>query len=185
MRRTKKEWLEAFQDLAEKRQGRCTSAVYVNQSTKLDFTCSEGHLFSAMPMNVLHRESWCPHCSGNARLSIEDVRKAAAELGCVLLSDKYESVHKPLDFRCSRGHHFTASTTSVRTMKAACMDCQKLELEEFERLAESIGYTLLSDTYINNYTKIQLLCDAGHLVTIRPKKLKEGQRCGQCFRGIR
>ncbi len=65
------------------------------------------------------------------------------------------------------------------------MECQKLELSEFERLAESIGYTLLSDTYHNNYTKIRLLCDAGHLVTIQPKHLKEGRRCGECVRGIR
>ena len=139
MRRTKDEWLAVFRNLAKTRQGRCDSAAYINQRTKLDFTCSEGHLFSATPVNVLHHDSWCPQCAGNARLSIEDVRQAAADLGCVLLSDAYDSVHKPLEFRCSRGHRFTASTTSVRTMKGACMECQKLELSEFERLAESIG----------------------------------------------
>lgn len=185
MRRSKQEWLGVFQRLAESRQGVCISGEYVNQRTKLNFKCSEGHEFSAMPVNVLHHDSWCPHCSGNARLTIEDVRQAAAELGCVLLSEQYDSVHKPLEFQCSRGHHFTASTTSIRTMKAACMECQKLELAEFERLAESIGYTLLSETYVNNYTKIRLLCDVGHLVSIQPKHLKEGRRCGQCVKGIR
>ena len=128
--------------------------MYVNQSTKLDFSCSKGHSFSAAPVNVLYHETWWPHCSGNARLSIEGVRQAAAELGCMLLSDKYDSVHKPLEFRCSRGHRLTASTTSIRAMKSTCMECQKLGLAEYERLAESIGYTLLSDTYNNSYTKI-------------------------------
>ncbi len=40
MRKSKHEWLEVFQNLAEKRQGLCISAAYINQRTKLDFTCS-------------------------------------------------------------------------------------------------------------------------------------------------
>ena len=51
------------------------------------------------------------------------------------------------------------------------MECQKLTLAEFRRLADSIGYTLLSDEYVNNYTKIRVLCDVGHLVTIQSRHL--------------
>ena len=65
------------------------------------------------------------------------------------------------------------------------MECQKLTLDEFQRLADSIGYTLLSDEYVNNYTKIQVLCDVGHLWDVQPKHLKEGRRCPDCRRGIR
>jgi len=75
--------------------------------------------------------------------------------------------------------------TSVRTMGAFCVECQKLEMSEFQRLANSLGYTLLSKEYVNNYTHIRLLCDVGHLVTIQPKHLKEGRRCRECRAGIR
>lgn len=184
-RKTKREWLLLFREIAVNRGGSCTSEQYTNQRTRLEFRCGTGHVFSALPMNVLHHESWCPHCSQNARLTIDDVRNAAAELGCELLSNEYHSVHKPLKFRCSRGHIFTASTTSVRTMKSACLECQKLDLAEFQRLADKIGYRLLSDTYTNNYTPIRLLCDAGHVVTIQPKHLKEGRRCSECAKGNR
>ena len=179
------EWLAKYQAIARQWGGVCRSTEYINQRTKLEFSCQRGHLFSAQPVNVYHKGSWCPHCSGNAKLSLQDAHVAAEALGCVCLSTEYQSVHKPLQWRCSRGHAFTASLTSVRTMGACCMACQKLELSEFERLAESIGYTLLSDTYTNNYTHIRLLCDVGHLLTIQPKHLKEGRRCGECAAGIR
>lgn len=69
-------------------------------------------------------------------------------------------------------------------MGTFCMECQKLTLDECQRLADSIGHTLLSDTCINNYTKIRLLCDVDHLVEIQPKHLKKGRRCAVCAAGI-
>jgi len=178
------DWLAEFQAIAAEWGGQCLSAEYVNQSTKLTFECADGHQWSALPVNVYHKGSWCPHCSGNAKLRIQDAHDAGALLGCVCLSTEYESVRKPLQWRCRKGHEFTASLTSVRTLGACCMECQKLELSEFQRLADSIGYTLLSEQYVNNYTRIRLLCDMGHLVTIQPKHLKEGRRCGECAAGV-
>jgi len=136
------EWLAEFQAVAAEWGGVCRSTKYVNQRTKLEFCCRRGHLFSSLPMNVYHKGSWCPHCSGDANLGHQDARDAGADLGCVCLSTEYESVHKPLQWCCGKGHECTASLTSVRTMGACCMECQKLELSEFQRLADSIGYPL-------------------------------------------
>jgi len=47
----------------------------------------------------------------------------------------------------------------VRTLGAFFMECQKLTLDEFQSLADSIGYTVLSDRYVNNYTHIRMQCD--------------------------
>lgn len=178
------DWLAEFQAIAADWGGQCLSDEYVNQGTKLMFQCADGHTWSATPMNVYHKGSWCPHCVGNAMLTLKDVQQAAAELGCKCLSDTYVGVHEPLEFECPIGHHFTASTTSVRTMQAYCMECQKLTLEEFQRLCDSIDYTLLSEEYVNNYTKIRVLCDQGHLWCVQPKHLKEGRRCPDCRDGI-
>jgi len=65
------------------------------------------------------------------------------------------------------------------------MECQKLTLGEFQRLCDSIQYTLLSKRYVNNYTHIRVLCDAGHLWSVMPKHLKEGRRCPECRGGVR
>lgn len=124
-----------------------------------------------------------PHCNGNSKLSSDDARQAAKVLGGRCLSRVYVSVHKPLRWRCGAGHQFSASLTSVRTLGAFCMECQKLTLEEFQRLADSIGYTLLSNKYVNYYTHIRVLCDVGHQWDVQPKHLKEGTRCPECRYG--
>lgn len=136
-----------------------------------------------MPVSPVNDDEPCPHCNGNAKLSIEDAHEAAAALGGKCLSTKYINVHKPLKWQCAAGHKFSSSLTSVRTMEAFCMECQKLTLDEFQRLADSIGYTLLSKEYVNNYTHIRVLCDAGHLWSVQPKHLKEGRRCPDCSCG--
>jgi hypothetical protein len=178
------EWLSTFQALASEWGGECLSTEYINQSTKLLFQCANGHQWLAMPSNVYHRGSWCPHCSGNAKLSIQDAHEAAAGFGGVCPSSVYVGVHEPLKWRYANKHEFTAALNSVRNNGGFCMECQKLTLEEFLRLADSIGYTLLSEEYVNNYTHIRVLCDAGHLWYVQPKKLKEGRRCPDCRNGV-
>ena len=174
------EWLLAFQALAMEWGGQCLSNEYINQSTKLLFRCTDGHEWFATPTNVYHRSSWCPHCSGNAKLDINSAHEAARAVGGVCLSTEYVSVHEPLKWRCANKHEFTAALNSVRNNGGFCMQCQKLTLAEFQRLADSIGYTLLSEEYVYNYTKIRVLCDVGHLWYVRPKHFKEGRRCPDC-----
>jgi len=78
------EWLAEFQAIAAEWGDVCRSTEYVNQRTKLEFCCRRGHLFSSLPVNVYHKGSWCPHCSGNAKLGIQDAQDAGADLGCGL-----------------------------------------------------------------------------------------------------
>lgn len=44
--------LEAMQELADSRGGKCLSSEYVNVDTHLEWECSEGHTFQATPDNV-------------------------------------------------------------------------------------------------------------------------------------
>lgn len=181
----KKEWLNVFRELAARRGGQCLSDRYVNQKTALEFECELGHRWSALPNNVYHKGSWCPECAGNAKLSIGDIQAAAQQLGCQCLSTKYLNFHAPMEFICAMGHPFTASAASVKHNEAACMECQKLELSEFQRLCDSLSYTLISTQYVNNYTHIRVLCDVGHTWDVQPKHFKEGRRCPECRRSAK
>ena len=174
------EWLAEFQAIAEEWGGHCLSDEYINQRSKLTFQCVEGHKWSAILDNVYRKGSWCPHCNGNAKLNIHSAHEAASAVGGVRLSTEYVSVHEPLKWRCANKHEFTAALNSVRNNDGFCMEFQKLTLAEFQRFADSIGYALLSDTYVNNYTPIRVLCFAGHLWHEQPKHLKEGRRCSEC-----
>jgi hypothetical protein len=179
------EWLVEFQAIAAEWGSACLRNEYVNQSARLTFLCAHGHTWSALPMNIYHRGSWCPHCSGNAQYTLKDVRKVASLSGARCLSSKYLGFHKPLDFRCAAGHEFSTRVGSVMVNGVFCAECQKLTLEEFQRLCDSIHYTLLSDNYVKNYTHIHVLCDRGHSWQVQPKHLKEGRRCPGCKGGWR
>ncbi len=55
--------IEIFQELAQKRGGRLLSNEYVNQNTKLEWECEEGHTFWSVPGPIRSQGVWCPQCS--------------------------------------------------------------------------------------------------------------------------
>ena len=54
--------IEEMQQIAEDRNGKCLSEKYINNSTKLKWICSEGHIWEAQPSNV-KLGTWCKICS--------------------------------------------------------------------------------------------------------------------------
>jgi hypothetical protein len=53
--------------IAQTRGGRCLSGQYVNNWTKLQWECSQGHRWESAPSSVKNG-AWCPVCAGNAKL---------------------------------------------------------------------------------------------------------------------
>jgi len=53
--------IEKVQKHAVHKGGRCLSEIYVNNRTKLEFECSEGHKWWATPGNI-QQGKWCPKC---------------------------------------------------------------------------------------------------------------------------
>jgi len=54
--------IEAMEEVARSRGGRCLSGNYVNTYRKLCWECSEGHTWTAPPARIL-RGGWCPKCN--------------------------------------------------------------------------------------------------------------------------
>lgn len=53
---------KAFQ-VAKNRNGECLSLTYEGAMSKMNWKCSEGHVWSATYHNVVDsNKSWCPHC---------------------------------------------------------------------------------------------------------------------------
>ena len=59
--------LKAMKDHANALGGECLSVDYKNSKTKLRWLCSEGHEWDAMPLNVIHKNSWCPTCANKKK----------------------------------------------------------------------------------------------------------------------
>lgn len=57
---------------------------------------------------------------------------------------------------------------------------KKPTYEEVKKYIESQGYKLISKEYINNHTKLKMICDKGHECEIAFGNFKQGKRCRTC-----
>ena len=57
-----------MQALALNKGGKCLSKKYVIGTEKLTWQCAEGHVWTALPVNIRHH-SWCPICIKFGRMS--------------------------------------------------------------------------------------------------------------------
>ena len=58
-------------------------------------------------------------------------------------------------------------------------------IEDIREYMEAEGYTLLSDVYVNQETKMRIKCQHGHEYEATWRKFKKGQRCPHCARKAR
>ncbi len=105
--------IKDMQKIAEKRGGKCISDKYVNSKTNLLWECSCGYQWKATPSSI-KRGSWCPSCSKNIKLTIEEMRDIAQEKGGECLSEKYINSKTKLLWQCSEGHTWKATPNAVK-----------------------------------------------------------------------
>lgn len=101
-------------EAAAARGGRCHSegAETANSRAILAMECSKGHRWEALACN-LARGSWCPHCAGNARITMERCENAALRRGGHFLGDTVPSAHELAPWLCSEGHAWMASPGNI------------------------------------------------------------------------
>ena len=76
----------------------------------------------------------CPHCSGNARKTIEFMHELAESRGGKCLSDEYINSRTHMEFQCSEGHQFlTVASDAIRGQW-----CPKCKVRINERIVK--GY---------------------------------------------
>jgi hypothetical protein len=191
--KTKVEKLKELKAIAKEKGGKCLSDEYINNRTKLEFQCSEGHIWETTPDNVISNK-WCRICSykdrGEKRKdNIETYRKIAEERGGKLLSGKYINSSIPLLWECSKGHQWKASPTDVKNNKHWCPVCgrkaagekRKDNIETYQKVAIERGGKLISDKYINSSSPLLWECAKGHQWKARPNEVKnKKQWCPFC-----
>jgi len=175
--------IEEMQSLAKKQGGRCLSKRYVNAHTKLMWECAEGHKWEAKPLVVKYNGSWCKRCAGIAPPSISDFKAIAKERGGRCLSKKYVRSDAKLSWECEEGHRWDATAASVKggSWCPACSGNKKLTIEQMQSLAMRRGGKCLSKQYVNNSTKLKWQCASGHRWMAQPHMVKnDGTWCPKC-----
>lgn len=90
---------------------------------------------------------------------------AATPKGGECLSEAYLSNHKPLRWRCSRGHEWFASASAIKNAESwrqKCAGQRKLSLEDVRALAIVRGLVWLSSVYVNRKRQLHWRCADNH-----------------------
>ncbi|CAJ0911568.1 8618_t:CDS:2, partial [Entrophospora sp. SA101] len=72
---------------------------------------------------VRNLDTWCPHCSGNAKISIEEARKIATKNKGLCLSETYNGAHTKLKWQCEKKHEWYATVDKVKNLDKRCPFC--------------------------------------------------------------
>jgi len=177
----KKLTIQAMLQLAERHGGECLSDVYVNSKSKLLWQCAKGHQWKAAPYKIQYG-SWCPKCSGNVKLTIEDMHRLAETRGGRCLSDVYVNTHTLLQWECKEGHRWQNTHANVGRGQWCphCAGLAELTIQEMRSLAESRGGRCLSDVYVNTHTPLLWECRARHRWEAQPSSVKGSSWCPVC-----
>jgi hypothetical protein len=179
--------LREMQAIAADRGGQCLAKQYVNNETKLLWRCSASHQWAAAP-GLVKSGGWCPYCAHVARLSLNEMHVIATLRKGRCVSTEYISIKTPLLWRCQSGHQWKASPASIKrgSWCPVCARSQRLKLDEMCRLAAERGGRCLSNTYLNNHTRLLWECKQGHrwramACNVKDRVRKRGTWCLQCY----
>ena len=182
--------IEEMKNLAKQRGGRCLSKTYINNNTKLQWKCNQGHVWEATP-NSIKSGTWCPECSVKRRAeaqkgNLTDMNKLAKKKGGKCLSKVYVDAHNKLLWRCSKGHQWKATPNDIQ-QGTWCPFCsgRRTTIKDMKRIAKERGGICLSDSYVNIKTKLLWQCDKGHQWKATPGTIKSGSWCPYCSGNIR
>lgn len=167
--------IEEIRELAKRKGGKCLSKEYVNSHSKLLFKCGKGHTWKTPPYYI-KQGSWCPHCAGKVKGTIQGMRQMAKEKDGKCLSKKYVDSSTHLLWECKRRHRWKAMPNSVK-QGSWCPICfiksQKgSTIEEMKQLARDKGGKCLSEKYKNTKTLLTWKCKKDHVFKARPYAVK-------------
>jgi len=116
------------------------------------------------------------------RLTIEEMQKLAKSKNGKCLSKKYLDSKTKLKWQCKEGHVWKAIPSDIKRRHwcPICGDAQKSTIEKMRKIARDREGKCLSSKYINNHTKLEWKCKAGHVWEATPTDINGGHWCPKC-----
>ena len=169
---------------AKERGGRLLSRELVTAAAKLQWRCAQGHEWQAS-WTYVRLGTWCPRCSGRARLTLEDAQALARSRGGECLSTRYTNSHTKMRWRSADGHIWSASLMSVRRGRWGPPKnaVPRYDIEGMRQLARARGGKCLSKKYHNVHSRLRWQCAHGHRWQAAPDNVRHGSWCAVCYTG--
>ncbi|SAK80984.1 hypothetical protein AWB75_05050 [Caballeronia catudaia] len=180
--RIRKETLAWAQGLARKHGGECISNEYKGTTVPLEWRCSEGHTWTAVPFYIA-RGQWCRLCYiESQRFSLADAQALAAKHNGRCVSKRYTDAKSPLLWECDKGHRWGAPLHNIH--RSWCAECsferKRTGIEKMHEIAAGYGGKCLSDDYTNQSALLRWQCEKGHEWLAKPMKIMIGHWCRTC-----
>jgi hypothetical protein len=167
--------LEKARAIAAERGGSLVSESVRSSIQKVIWECGRGHRWEAVVQQV-QSGTWCPECQ---KPTIDDLQRHAAGRGGKCLAIAYMDSKTKMPWQCAKGHRWMSHWNSVQYHWCPkCAKIQKLDLEEFVRIARQRGGKLLSKEYINAMTPLLWRCAQGHTWWAEPGRVKGDTKYG-------
>jgi len=111
------------------------------------------------------------------------IKQYISDEGYTLLSDTYKNNFTKLSIMCDKDHEYKVIFGNFRkgSRCPVCSGKLKHSYDYIKQFIEDEGYTLLSDTYKNNNSKLSIRCDKGHEYNTTFSNFRNGSRCPICY----
>lgn len=185
-----------LQRMAAHNGGECLSSEDVRSSKPVRWKCAFGHEWQARASSI-RAGTWCPVCTHNQKLKLEQMQQIARERGGRCLSTSYKSGRTPLLWECGKGHRWSASPANVkdgtRRKGTWCLQCynsrrtfhERHGIETMRDIALARGGRCLSIEYLSSKSKLIWQCVRGHRWQALPASVVQGTWCAVCARNQR
>jgi GNAT superfamily N-acetyltransferase len=181
----RKKTFEEVKDIIEKEGYTLLSKTYTNNKQKLEILCPEGHKYNVRLANFDSLEQRCSKCAGLKKLTQEEVEQFFRKRGEILIS-QYINCKTPLEVQCKKGHIYKIVYNNASFSDQGCKICysgpgKKKTFEEVKNIIKKENYKLISDTYTDARTKLELVCPNEHSWTVSLDSFVNGEyRCPKC-----
>ena len=190
------ERMQAIVQMAIAKGGRCMETEYLGSGARYRFVCAQGHEWTANPLRLRSRDSWCPHCAINHQRrffvdGLEKLQSLAAQKGGQCLSDAYKGTKVHYCMQCAQGHQWQATGLVLLggSWCARCADQEKGKkrrlvdgLERVQQAAHAKGGVCLTPAYLGAHENYQFRCSRGHEWHMKFWDANRGEWCKRCAR---
>lgn len=165
----------------EKRNYKLLSKTYINNNQKLEYICPNDHKHSITWHNF-QNDHGCPYCTGQAKLTLEFVKKQFKKEGYSLLEKKYVSCETKMSYVCPNLHKHRITWHDWRQGNRCphCSGVAKKNIDFIRHAFAEEGYVLLSNKYFGNNKKLKYICPKYHRHSITWTAWQQGSRCFYC-----
>lgn len=172
--------IEELHQHASSKGGKCHSLEFINGHASYDWTCAEGHSWSAMWYSV-KAGRWCGICS-QPRGNIETLQMEAEKHGGKCLSTKYVDINTRYLWECKEGHQFEMRAIKVRCRGRWCRHCAygMYSIEEIREICNTRGGEFLGGDHIRTHLKYDFRCALGHEWRTSLGVVISGSWCPRC-----